>query len=48
MTVSEQRFLERVPSNLNSIDRSLEKISNNLEKLTELVVRLYGSDEDNV
>lgn len=38
--------MERVPLALNGIERQLETISRNLEKLTELVVKLYGGDED--
>ena len=46
MTQLEQRFYETVPKRLQGIELCLEKISENLETLTEIICKLYTIKEE--
>ena len=40
-TVAEQRFLETVPARLAGMEKQLEKINTNLERLTDVITKIW-------
>jgi len=41
MTAIEQRFLESVPARLTSIERQLERMNDNLDRLIEVITKIW-------
>ena len=46
MTAAEERFYTSVPRRLNAIENHLEKIATCLEKLTDIVAKMYDGEEE--